>query len=76
MIEPVITAWKTAHASVSGHQGGYEIREIVNAILYQSRTGCQWDFLPYGRLSSISEHAPQEADTPYRSRCGSLIAKD
>jgi transposase len=47
LIEPVITAWKAAHQSVSGHQGGYEMREIVNAILYQSRTGCQWDYLPH-----------------------------
>lgn len=31
----------------SGHQGRYEMREIVNAILYQSRTGCQWDYLPH-----------------------------
>jgi transposase len=23
------------------------MREIVNAILYQSRTGCQWDYLPH-----------------------------
>lgn len=22
------------------------MREIVNALLYQSRTGCQWDYLP------------------------------
>src|SRR3954447_4950982 len=47
LIEPVITAWKAAHPSVSGHQGAYEMREIVNAILYQGRTGCQWDFLPH-----------------------------
>ena len=47
LIEPVITAWKAAHQSVSGHQGGYEMREIINAILYQSRTGCQWDYLPH-----------------------------
>ena len=47
LIEPVITAWKAAHPSVTGHQGGYVIREIVNAILYQSRTGCQWDYLPH-----------------------------
>lgn len=33
LIEPVITAWKAAHPSVSGHQGRYEMREIVNAIL-------------------------------------------
>jgi transposase len=47
LIEPVITAWKAAHRSVSGHQGAYEMREIVNAILYQSRTGCQWEYLPH-----------------------------
>ncbi|MEK8146590.1 transposase [Streptomyces sp. M10(2022)] len=44
--EPVITSWKAQHPSVSGHQGVYEMREIVNALLYQSRTGCQWDYLP------------------------------
>ena len=47
LIEPVITAWKAAHPSVSGHQGSYEMREIVNAIFYQGRTGCQWDYLPH-----------------------------
>lgn len=25
----------------------YERREIVNAMLYQKRTGCQWRFLPH-----------------------------
>jgi transposase len=47
LIEPVLTAWKAAHPSASGHQGGYEMREIVNAILYQGRTGCQWEYLPH-----------------------------
>ncbi|WP_406135327.1 IS5 family transposase [Streptomyces sp. NBC_01089] len=47
LVEPVITAWKAAHPSVSGHQGGYEMREIVNAILYQNRSGCQWGLLPH-----------------------------
>ncbi|GHD65227.1 hypothetical protein GCM10010317_064820 [Streptomyces mirabilis] len=42
LIEPVIAAWKAAHQSVSGHQGRYEMREIVKALLYQGRTGCQW----------------------------------
>jgi transposase len=37
----VIAAWKAAHPSVSGHQGRYEMREIVNPLLYQGRTGCQ-----------------------------------
>ncbi len=47
LIEPVITAWKARHRSVSGHHGNYEMREIVNALPYQSRTGCQWDYLPH-----------------------------
>ncbi|GGS84090.1 IS5 family transposase [Nonomuraea spiralis] len=47
LIEPVLTAWKAAHPSVSGHQGRYTMREIVNALLYQSRTGCQWNLLPH-----------------------------
>ncbi|WP_405561222.1 IS5 family transposase [Streptomyces canus] len=47
LVEPVITAWKAAHPSVSGHQGRYAMREIVNALLYQGRSGCQWDLLPH-----------------------------
>ncbi|WP_329461023.1 IS5 family transposase [Streptomyces sp. NBC_01431] len=47
LVEPVVTAWKATHPSVSGHQGRYEMREIVNAILYQNRGGCQWDLLPH-----------------------------
>ncbi|GGV87341.1 DDE transposase [Streptomyces griseoloalbus] len=47
MIEPVITAWKDRHRSVSGHQGAYDMREIVNAISYQGWTGCQRACLPH-----------------------------
>ncbi|MEV6247183.1 IS5 family transposase [Streptomyces sp. NPDC051742] len=47
LIEPVITAWKGRHCSASGHQGAYAMREIVNAILYQGRAGCQWACLPH-----------------------------
>ena len=47
LVEPVITAWKAGHPSVSGHQGKYAMREIVNAVLYQNRSGCQWDLLPH-----------------------------
>lgn len=47
LIEPVLLAWRARHPSVSGHQGNYELREIVNAICYQTRTGCQWDYLPH-----------------------------
>ncbi|MDH6222948.1 IS5 family transposase [Streptomyces pseudovenezuelae] len=47
LIRPVTTAWKAKHPSVSGHAGQYAMREIVNAILYQTRTGCQWRYLPH-----------------------------
>nr|BFE79346.1 hypothetical protein GCM10020093_019470 [Planobispora longispora] len=47
LIEPVLTAWKAAHPSVSGHEGTYAMREIINAILYQGRTGVQWEYLPH-----------------------------
>ncbi|MFF5113605.1 transposase [Streptosporangium sp. NPDC000509] len=65
LIEPVITAWKAAYRSVSGHQGNYAMREIVNAILYQGRTSVQWDYLPHDLLRwhlSVPAHksAPPE----------------
>lgn len=47
VIGPFLAAWKARHPSVSGHQGHYQIREIVNAIFYQNRTGCQWAYLPH-----------------------------
>ncbi|MFI2663446.1 IS5 family transposase [Micromonospora carbonacea] len=47
LIGPLLRAWKAKRVSVSGHQGDYDLREIVNAILYQNRTGCQWTYLPH-----------------------------
>jgi transposase len=47
VIGPFLQAWKARHPSVSGHQGRYELREIVNSIFYQNRTGCQWAYLPH-----------------------------
>lgn len=47
LIEPVLSVWKAARPSATGHQGNYPMREIVNAILFQSRTGCQWRYLPH-----------------------------
>jgi transposase len=47
VIEPLIAAWKAQHRSVSGHVGRYAMREIVNALRYQNRTGCQWELLPH-----------------------------
>nr|CAF31836.1 putative transposase [Streptomyces hygroscopicus subsp. hygroscopicus] len=48
LIESVVIGWKGRHGSVSGHQGVYDVREIVIVILCQGRTGCQWAWLPHG----------------------------
>jgi transposase len=49
LIGPFLDAWKARRVSVSvsGRQGDYDLREIVNAIFYQNRTGCQWAYLPH-----------------------------
>ena len=49
VIGPFLDARVEGPASLrlSGHQGRYELREIVNAIFYQNRTGCQWAYLPH-----------------------------
>ncbi|GIG93413.1 hypothetical protein Pen02_83490 [Plantactinospora endophytica] len=50
-IGPFLQAWKARRVavlvSVSGREGDYDLREIVNAIFYQNRTGCQWACLPH-----------------------------
>ncbi|MFI2664166.1 IS5 family transposase [Micromonospora carbonacea] len=49
LIGPFLQAWKAKRVavSVSGREGDYDLREIVNAIFYQNGTGCQWAYLPH-----------------------------
>nr|WP_249938315.1 transposase [Streptomyces mirabilis] len=49
LIEPMITAWKQGRVerSPTGDPGDCDLREVVNAIFYQNRTGCQWRYLPH-----------------------------
>lgn len=51
LIEPMITAWKQERVarSATGDPGGCDLRDVVNAIFYQNRTGCQWRHLPHDR---------------------------
>jgi putative transposase len=34
-------------ARPGGRPRGVDLREVINALLYQNRTGCQWDMLPH-----------------------------
>ncbi|MFF4345707.1 IS5 family transposase [Kitasatospora sp. NPDC001540] len=49
LIEPVITSWKQRRVarSATGDAGSCDLREVVNALFYQNRTGCQWRYLPH-----------------------------
>lgn len=47
LIGPFLDAWRVKRISVAGRCGEQDLREIVNAILYQNRTGCQWAYLPH-----------------------------
>nr|WP_240813219.1 transposase [Streptomyces sp. DASNCL29] len=41
------TAGHRVEASATGNPGSCDLREVVNALLYQNRTGCQWRLLPH-----------------------------
>ncbi|MCX4430030.1 transposase [Streptomyces mirabilis] len=49
LIKPMITAWKQDRVgrSATGDPGVCDLREVVNAIFYQNRTGCQWRYPPH-----------------------------
>jgi transposase len=47
LIGPFLEAWRATRVSVAGRQGEQDLREIVNALFYQNRTGCQWAYLPH-----------------------------
>ncbi|MFE5809010.1 IS5 family transposase [Streptomyces sp. NPDC056491] len=50
LIEPVLAAWRferRGRALDFGRPPRHDLREIMNAILYVDRTGCQWAYLPH-----------------------------
>lgn len=48
LIEPLVT--KSRAANRAGRPVEICLREVVNAICYLNRTGCQWDMLPHDLL--------------------------
>ncbi|WP_322748778.1 MULTISPECIES: transposase, partial [unclassified Frankia] len=46
LIEPVLTAWRASHRGLGIKPPIHDLREIVNAIQYVTRTGIPWSYLP------------------------------
>jgi putative transposase len=51
VLEPLIPP-----AKHGGRPRELDMREVVNTLFYQSRTGCQWDLLPHDLLPKSSVH--------------------
>lgn len=49
LIEPIVTAWRAERAErgIGINAPVHDLRQIVNAILFLNRTGCQWAYLPH-----------------------------
>ncbi|WP_308194770.1 transposase [Micromonospora sp. R77] len=47
LIEPVQAQWRAAWPGLGISQPVHDLREIVNGILYVTRTGIAWDYLPH-----------------------------
>ena len=47
LIEPMLSAWRTARVGLGISPIQHDLREIVNAILYINRTGIPWEYLPH-----------------------------
>lgn len=45
IIEPIIS--QDPNQTGAGRPREVSLREVINAILYLNRTGCQWDLLPH-----------------------------
>jgi putative transposase len=59
LIKPLIPAAKRG-----GRPREVDIREILNTLLYQARTGCQWELLPHDLLpkSTVYDYFGQWRD--------------
>jgi putative transposase len=41
-------------ARPGGRPREVDLREVVNTLMYQARTGCQWDYLPHDLLKNCT----------------------
>ena len=68
-------------AKPGGRPRTVDLREVVNTLMYQARTGCQWDYLPHDLVAkstvTLRSHPHREncvlcrgrLPLPLRSRC-------
>ena len=54
-------------AKPGGRPRSVEMREVINTLLYQARTGCQWSMFPHDLL-------PKRARSTNTSRRGGTMA--
>ena len=52
-----------------GYASKFDLLEIVNAILYKLKSGCQWRFLPLGHLFSGEPPSWNTVFQHYRKWC-------
>src|SRR5215471_2376127 len=59
IVEPLIPA-----AKAGGRPRTVDMREVLNTLFYQNRTGCQWDLLPHDLLpkSTVYDYFAQWRD--------------
>ena len=59
IIQPLIPA-----ATPGGRPRTVDLREVLNTLFYQNRTGCQWDLLPHALLpkSTVYDYFSQWRD--------------
>ncbi|MFE0421861.1 transposase [Streptomyces sp. NPDC058953] len=78
LIDLMITAWRQDRVarSATGDPGACDLREAVNAIFYQSRTGCQWRYPPndFPAWSAVFYYTRSGARTDWISGSGNFCA--
>lgn len=47
LIEPTLSAWREGRKGLGIARPKHDLREIVNAIMYVTRTGIAWEYLPH-----------------------------
>jgi transposase len=62
LLEPLLLAFEDR--ARPGPPRAVDLREVVNTLLYQNRTGCQWAFLPHDLLpkSTVYDYFTQYRD--------------